>query len=256
MKNKINLNRINSLHRRDFCFINDMKYTILFLTLFSFIACRDNKREAVVKTDTASKRAPSSVKSFSDSFDSLNRDSLLVYPRMSSNAADEPSYPFSGKPLKDFDVREVDTSRFEHPVKRKMSFFATNKIPLGKDHTGLLLRTPSIYWESAIYLLLWDNTLNKVTDQLEIAEWWGDAGDLVFVQSWLLDLKKDNPKILVVKNITKPKDLNKPSITVTTDTVYRYIIKDNHFILETKAETDRDYLRRKYNIILRNITSG
>lgn len=232
-----------------------MKHFPFFLLLLFLFACRDNKKETQIKADTAVKSPPLISKHFADDFDTLNRDSLLVYPRMSSNASDDPTYPFSGKPLKDFEIRNIDTSLFEHPIKKKMSFFATNKFPLGKDHTGLLLRTPSIYWESAIYLLLWDNTTNKVVDQLQVAEWWGDAGDLVFVQSWLLDLKKDNPKILVVKNITRPKDLKNPSVTLTTDSVYRYTIKDNHFKLETKAETDRDYLRRKYNIILRKITT-
>lgn len=232
-----------------------MKYPVIFLMILFFIGCRDNKKEIRIKPDTTSKSASLVSSSVANSFDSLNRDSLLVYPRMSSNASDEPTYPFSGKLIKNFDLTLIDTSKFEHPIQKRMNFFAVNKIPMGKDHTGLLLRTPSIYWESAIYLLLWDNTQTKVLDQLEVAEWWGDAGDLVFVQSWLLDLKKDNPKILVVKNITRTKDLKKPSLTITTDSVYRYTIKDNHFKLETKAETDRDYLRKKYNIILRNITS-
>lgn len=242
-------------HRRGFCSILHMKNILLFLTLLLVIACFDKKNERRIKPDTTAKSAPMPLKSFADNFDTLNRDSLLVYPRMSSNALDEPNYPFSGHELKDFDYKQIDTSRFEHAVKRKMNFFATNRIPLGKDHSGLLLRTPSIYWESAVYLLLWDNALNKVVDQLQVAEWWGDAGDLVFIQSWLLDLKNDNPKILVIENITRPKDIKNPSVTVTTDTVYRYTIKDNRFKLETKAETDRDYLLRKYNIILRKITN-
>ena len=232
-----------------------MKRTPLFLVLLILIACQDNKKDTHIKADTAAKTPPLVSKTLADNFDTLNRDSLLVYPRMSSNASDDPAYPFSGTLLKNFDVKNIDTTLFEHPVKKKMSFFATNKIPLGDNHTGLLLRTPSIYWESAIYLLLWDNTLNKVVDQLQVAEWWGDAGDMVFIQSWLLDLKKDDPKILVVKNISRPKDSKNPSLTVTTDSVYRYTIKDNRFKLETKAETDRDYLRRKYNIILRKITT-
>lgn len=241
-------------HRRDFCSIPGMKHILLFFIPVLLVACSDNKKETQIKSDTTLRSAPAATKTFADNFDSLYRDSLLVYPRMSSNASDEPGYPFSGHAIKDFDYKQIDTSRLEHPVKRKMNFFATNKIPLGKSHTGLLLRTPSIYWESAVYLLLWESTTNRVVDQLLVAEWWGDAGDMVFVQSWLLDLKKD-PKILVIKNITRPKDPKKPLVTVTTDTVYRYSIKDNRFELETKAETDRDYLRRKYNILLRKITN-
>jgi len=243
------------LHRRGFCSINLMKHIPFFLALLILIACHDNKKDTHIKADTAVKPPPLVSKTLADNFDTLNRDSLLVYPRMSSNASDDPTYPFSGTPLKNFDVKNIDTTLFEHPVKKKMSFFATNKIPLGENHTGLLLRTPSIYWESAIYLLLWDNTLNKVVDQLQVAEWWGDVGDMVFIQSWLLDLKKDEPKILVVKNISRPKDLKDPSETVTTDSAYRYTIKNNRFKLEAKAQTDRDYLRKKYNIILRKITA-
>ena len=225
----------------------------MFLTLLFFIGCGESRKEVKIKPDTTEKSAPIVLQTLSASFDTLIRDSLLVYPRMSSNASDEPNYPFSGRLLKDFDITQIDTSALEHPIQRKMNFYATNKVPLGKDHTGLLLRTPSIYWESAIYLLLWDDKLNQVVDQLLVAEWWGDAGDLVFVQSWLLDLK-DDPKILVVKNITKPQNPEDPSVTVTTDSVYRYSVEDNRFQLDVKAETDRDFLRRKYNIILRNIT--
>lgn len=208
----------------------------------------------VIKADTLFKSIKQPPKPFISNFDSLNRDSILVYPRMSSNASDEPGYPFSGKVLKSVNFKEIDSSRFEHPVKRKMRFYASYNIPLGKDHTGLLLRTPSIYWESAMYLLLWNNKLNKAVDQLQVAEWWGDAGDLVFIQSWMLDLEKNNPKILVVKNITKPKNINNIAETVTTDSVYTYTIKDNKFKLDAKSGTDREYLRKKYNVTLKNVT--
>lgn len=230
-----------------------MRNILLFLVSVLFTACGNNNKTAFVKSDTTSESAVLALKVFAGNFDSLIRDSILVYPKMNSNASDEPAYPFSGKQLKAVDFKIIDSSRFEHPVNREMNFYTSYLIPMGKDHSGLLLRTPSVYWESAIYLLLWDNTLNKVADQLQVAEWWGDAGDLVFIQSWLLDLKKNNPVILVVKNITRPKDINSNSVTITTDSVYRYIIKNNRFKLEKKAETDRDYLRRKYNIILRNV---
>jgi hypothetical protein len=241
------------LHRRGFCFKKYMNYLPIFFSLLLFTSCADSNQKIAIRPDTTAKKDTAAREDFTANFDTINRDSILVYPRMSSNAADDPTYPFSGRLLKNFDYSKVDTSKFEHPVKRKMNFFAAYSLPMGKHHTGLLLRTPSIYWESAIYLLLWNNEQKKVVDQLQVAEWWGDAGDLVFIQSYLLELKAKQPKILVVKNITRPVRITKSSFTITTDSVYRYIILDNHFKLEESAETDRDYLRRKYNIILRNV---
>lgn len=115
--------------------------------------------------------------------------------------------------------------------------FAVCQFAIDSNRTGLIARTPSEYAPTSIKLFSYDNIKDSLTDYVELADNWGDAGDWMIKQSWLFkddsrhmkalicvtnghDNSVDNPKDTTVEeqDLYYLLDLSKPRIdTISTN---------------------------------------
>jgi hypothetical protein len=95
-------------------------------------------------------------------------------------------------------------SLFENEIKEDYHFFTCFKIRLSSNETGLLIRMPSQYSESAIDLFIWDNQKRKIVNSSQLSDGFGDEGWHFVREGWLVDVNKDGlPDI-----ITREKDID------------------------------------------------
>ena len=75
--------------------------------------------------------------------------------------------------------------------------FAAARLSLDSARIGYLLRVPSHYSSSRVDLWILDRGSRQLTGPLEVADWWGDAGEEDCIMSWLVDLNQDGTRELV-----------------------------------------------------------
>lgn len=108
-------------------------------------------------------------------------DTLKVF---SSYKLDDTQYRFKGVPLDTADVALLPKNLLdEYPSEN--DYFACYRFALDDNTVGLVTRTPSIYEPSSVRLLIYDRKTNRITNQLELAEVFGDAGDTAEKTAWL-----------------------------------------------------------------------
>jgi hypothetical protein len=170
-----------------------MKYSLLLfvIIIFSFCTNVDSKQRAK-KTEKKSKYAK-----LLSRYKSISFDTLEVF---STSELESNTYKFKGKQLD-----SADASLFPNEISKEYfnnapGLFACYKFNLDSFRVGLITRTPSEYEPSSIKLFLFDIRKDTITDYLELAEFWGDAGDVVNKTSWLLKDKKNKYKSFIREN--------------------------------------------------------
>jgi hypothetical protein len=63
--------------------------------------------------------------------------------------------------------------------------FAVYKFQIDTNTIGLITRTPSEYESSSIKLFFFDKSRDYITSYIELAESWGDAGDVAIKDAWV-----------------------------------------------------------------------
>ena len=63
--------------------------------------------------------------------------------------------------------------------------FAVYKFAIDSNRLGLITRTPSEYVPSSIKLFFFDKAKDTITSYVELAESWGDAGDVWIKDAWI-----------------------------------------------------------------------
>lgn len=74
------------------------------------------------------------------------------------------------------------------------SFYAVYQFEVNKNILALITRSPGEYWESKLVIFLFDTKQDKIIKGLEVAETFGDAGD-VFTLEAILKKENNNFKI-------------------------------------------------------------
>jgi|GEM_PF-1952259 len=115
--------------------------------------------------------------------------------------------------------------------------FACYRFPLSETVQGLILRTPSDYWESSIRIYLFDNQTGKTFRDLEVGEEWGDAGDSLS-KCALLVKQKDGWKVLIFQNLCHPTEEDDLDNIECWDSTFQYTILPNAFREISKAKSD------------------
>jgi hypothetical protein len=69
--------------------------------------------------------------------------------------------------------------------------FSSYRLGLTDSITALIVRRRSQYSETAIDLYFWDNKKNKITEEFELADSFGDGGWYFIKDAWLTDLNND-----------------------------------------------------------------
>jgi len=63
--------------------------------------------------------------------------------------------------------------------------FAVYKFTIDQNRLGLITRTPSDFVPSSIKLFFFDKAKDSITHYIELAESWGDAGDVWIKDAWI-----------------------------------------------------------------------
>lgn len=121
------------------------------------------------------------VDSFLTKFKWISIDTLKVY---SSENLDNDTFKFKGTPLSFRDWPFVKSiygkfaNEFDSSESFLNQFYACFKFEIDQQTTALIIRTPGEYVSSKIDLFIYNSTTQNVSHQIELAENWGDAGDL------------------------------------------------------------------------------
>lgn len=165
---------------------------------------------------------------FLSKFKELPADTLFIY---SPNLQDTDD-AFYGEPIDTTQTTIFPESFYSGPD-NTAGFYACYKFPIDKNTVGLIVRTPAMYVSSSVKLYIYDKTTNKVTSYIELAEFWGDAGDLQEKEAFLIYSAQNDPEVLVWdmqshdNNIENPSDKTKKirndyyqvRITTSLDTI-------------------------------------
>lgn len=162
----------------------------------------------------------------------INIDTLKVF---SANDPYSVGYKYCGK--------RIDTTLLHLLPKEIRSddieYFATYKFNIDSNNIGLITRTPGQYSSSSIKLLVYNTKTDTITDYFELAEKWGDAGDVLNKIAWIYKTDDHKFNYLVWEDFSHDNNIeNDKDTTVSHDNTY-YLLESNnskHDTLSKKAE--------------------
>ena len=217
-----------------------MKKLLYLFAIIIFFGCNEkpkNAQKILPKTIIESK-----YKKLLSKFITITIDTLKVY-------SSEDYGNYKGIKLDSLDAilfpKEIAEEYFqEHDL------YACYKFEINSTKIGLLTRTPSMYVPSSIKLFIYNKTLDSISEYIELAESWGDAGDALEKTSWIIKSKENEINALI--RVTESHD---HSVEDENDTIVESW--DNHFLidlLKPKIDTinkDSESLIKRYKILLK-----
>lgn len=215
---------------------------LLYLTiLISLLSC-DLKPTRQQQSDMPKE---SKFKSLLAKYKDISFDTLQVF---SSEELENRQYKFKGKQLDSADVSLFPKELSEQYVNDN-GFFACYKFTIDSNRMGLITRTPSTYESSSVKLLIFDKQQDAVTDFIELAETFGDAGDMAEKTSWLF---KDNEK--EYKTFTWVEERHDNSVDDEKDTTvqtwnYYYLLDISKSNVDTVSKDEKELLKRFGSLI-------
>lgn len=102
--------------------------------------------------------------------------------------------------------------------------FAVYQFAIDSNHTGLIARTPGEYAPTSIKLFRYDNLKDSLTDYIELADNWGDAGDWMIKQSWLFKDDKRQTKALIAVTNGHDNSVDNPKDTTVEEEELYYLL--------------------------------
>lgn len=151
--------------------------------LVLLISSCDNGSASNVTIDTSTKTEVISLKTAAtyarllEKFPPVSFDTLGIEGPGISDA----NSPFNGH-LLDNHLTEL----LPKEISRHNYSYAISQFPLDADNTGLIARVPGEYESSAVVLLIYNHSSNTLKFGAELADTWGDAGDVEEKWSWLI----------------------------------------------------------------------
>lgn len=144
-------------------------------------------------------------------------DTLKVFTQQN---LDSIGYEFRGK--------KMDTAAMHLLPKEVLqdtaSVYAVYKFNLDATRIGLITRTPSEYDASSVKLFIYDKRADKITDQIELSELWGDAGDSFEKTSWLYNDVSKGIKCFTKEDAEHDGSVDDDKDTTITQTQRYYLI--------------------------------
>jgi hypothetical protein len=218
-----------------------MKKLFYLITIIALYSC--NKTTETLSSPKIEVKIESRYSQLLKKFKNISLDTLKVF-------SDEDYKTFKGRKLDSLDVilfpKEIAEAHFIDPP----GIFACYKFTIDSNRIGLIARTPSEYVPSSIKLFVYSKEKDEITNYIELAESWGDAGDVLEKTSWLFR-NKDNS----VSSLVWVHEMHYNSAEVENDTTseswdYHYLIN----ISKTKIDTinkDSKMLTKAFRNILK-----
>lgn len=204
---------------------------LIIITLIFLLGCKQSTKNTS-STLIKSEQYLQLLTKFKD----ITFDTLEVYPLIDGTKIE--AYKYYGVALDSADATlfpgNIASAHFNDPP----SLFACYKFNIDSSRVGLITRTPSVYFPTSIKLFVYTPKKDTLIEITELAEYLGDAGDLLDVNSWLI---KDGNNIQVFKWVQESidnsfEDDKAPNIA-TWDHFLLYNISNNKFdTLSNKIE--------------------
>ncbi len=197
-----------------------MRQIIIILIISGLLqSCSDNSP----KNTTADTSVIDNSDSFLDLFSEIKYQDLHIYTppydisdhsdKFDGKQIDRSFYPFL---VFDNHINPTEIDTFYH-------YFACCKFKLTDNKTGLIIRRPSQYSETAIDLYTWDNLAKKVTNIINLADAFGDEGWHFVQDAWIEDVNKDNQLDIVIRKKEFDQDLDDPTKISRSDTSFVFL---------------------------------
>jgi hypothetical protein len=150
-----------------------MKKLLLPLCMIALFSCDQQKPIKSNATEKQSKYEPLFLQ-----FKSIGIDTLQVY------STDDTTDMMSGRAIDTVNALFFPEDMAQRHL-HEPSLFAIYKFAIDNNRLGLLARTPSEYAPSSVKLFFFDKAKDSMTSNIELGEFWGDAGDYTIVNTWL-----------------------------------------------------------------------
>lgn len=130
-------------------------------------------------------------------FPRTSGDTIHIYSPNDKTGGDK----FSGKPIprefyKYFPLNEY----FKHQLKDEyVNIFSIANVTLSDNLSGLIVRVPATYSETALELFVWDNRTKRIIDNINLADETGDAGWYFVQDAWITDLNNDRQSDVLIR---------------------------------------------------------
>lgn len=220
-----------------------MKQLLLLFLIILFSGCEEkpkNTNDKVTKTGQESK-----YKNLLSQFKTISIDTLEVY-------SSEDYGKYKGIKIDSTDAvlfpKEIAEAYFIEP-----DIYACYKFDINPSRIGLIARTPSMYVPSSIKLFVYNKIDDTISEYIELAESWGDAGDSLEKTSWLIK-NKDNGINTLIRTVEK----HDHSVDSENDTIVdRW---EKYYLIELAKPTldtihNSALLKNKFHKILNNKAS-
>ncbi|MCW3105073.1 MAG: hypothetical protein JWO09_3513 [Bacteroidetes bacterium] len=144
-----------------------MKKPIYFLSILLLSACSSNP-----STDQSATETPA-TRDLGKTFADINPDSLYVY---SIENTEDKNYKFAGR-LLDSSIISIFPYYVKGDQRWKTEYFGCYKFAIDSSRIALVTRVPGEYVSSSLQLFIYDIQKDSVTQQIDLADLWGDAGE-------------------------------------------------------------------------------
>jgi hypothetical protein len=170
-----------------------MRITIYFVLLLLILSCGQTKQEKQQETKTVKKE--SKYKSLLSKYKEKSFDTLRVY------SPEELTGEYKGVQLDSSDAVLFPENIAQQHFSDTPGLFAVYKFTIDSNRLGLITRTPSEYVPSSIKLFFFDRAKDTITSYMELAESWGDAGDVWIKDAWIFKNKQDYQSFIMVQEM-------------------------------------------------------
>lgn len=210
------------------------------VTLFS---CNEKPAVTIPQKTKKTLQKESKYLGLLQKFEPISIDTLKVF---SSYDFDN----FKGQAIDNIDVALFPKEIADNYSTDSPNLFACYKFPLDATRIGLIARTPGEYDSTSIKLFVYDSAKDTLSNFIELADIFGDAGDAMEKTSWLF--KNDHQKIQAIIWVQQSYD---HSVEDINDTIVESW--ENHYLIDlSKIKFDTmnrnsEELAKKFKKILK-----
>lgn len=175
----------------------------------------------------------------------ISFDTLKVF---SAEDLESNKYKFKGTQLDSADV-----SLFPNTLSEQYfydhGFFACFQFAIDSDRTALITRTPSTYEPTSIKLLIFDKQRDSITDFIELAETFGDAGDYAEKSSWLFKHESSKYKSLMWYQESHDNSVDDEKDTTIQTSNYYYLLDISKSKVDTISKDKKELTKNFGNLL-------
>lgn len=128
--------------------------------------------------------------------------------------------------------------------------FGIYKFVIDSNRLGLIARTPSEYVASSIKLFFFDIKRDTITNYVELGETWGDAGDILELNSWLFRDSSKHLQALIWEHQGHDNSVDNPKDTSVSTADYYTLLDISKPRIDTIFDR-KEKLPKKYEPLIK-----